>query len=708
MSKKQGKGTFRHTKKNVLHKKRGLRGGIKFGSSSPSPSPVKRASANIDQDGTLHGMRGKFIFTPLSENQCQDYMAEINIYENNNQKSINLVPNSGGIRDYNECLKKLNRVVTFDTSLTTGIPRITKDTKTLTLRGCKAIKKGIIGTTDQFKYEIFSPAATTEPPNGGTQSETLVGTFTQLPISELVKMAGQSEKYNILCSSQSYGELSSKPSALGPEDYLSDYLSCLENVASKFGSDSDPYGSQSGNFLPQESSILRKFGKSDQCRIVLVAGNIGTEIQNPDNDGAIFSLASQENAAEYPSPKPVTDLNKYKEDNTAGPLAQLSCHPVVAEFILQHAARDLPQRKIGTLQYLFDSDFLVINAVSDVIANITPHESEQKKAGLSLNNGYLEVKGSNDEGDFRSTNFKFGSNIDSAGRKKLENLGYTIFDSFRKNLRVLQTDDVPTSGLRPPPESKQDAAGYKEFNSDATSKVSLIYSSAVPLNYVYYLKPEEIDPINPQRVDINQLKVAINREKSLLQYGVAGFNLVAQYFGAMVSAYNKRKKMQTRVKLFLTPLGGGVFKNPREMIACSALLAYYQAQQLFTDFDKSVEVIFLVFDRNEAECKDFIEFFNNGGFHPKDVPPNQFKSDGDDGDETDVGLPSKLKSQVVGDDVGVDVGDGVGGSKSRRRHRRHAHKTRRGRKSKSKSKPHKRQRNMRKRTRKHKKYTRKR
>lgn len=106
----------------------------------------------------------------------------------------------------------------------------------------------------------------------------------------------------------------------------------------------------------------------------------------------------------------------------------------------------------------------------------------------------------------------------------------------------------------------------------------------------------------------------------MLQYCVAGFDLVAQYFGAMVSAYNKSKQGAAnaeKVKLFLTPLGGGVFQNPREMIASSVLLAYYQAQELLTNFDDNVQVIFLAWDGKQRqrnfphECSDFSEFFNH-------------------------------------------------------------------------------------------------
>ena len=531
---------------------------------SPTSSPVANPISHIDPDGTLHGIRDRFTLSKLSNEDCLGLMDEISEFEKNGIK-INLVKGSGGFRDYNECLSKLN--VTFDTTLATHKDirgQRSSDSKTLTLTGCKAIKKGITGTSDNFKYEIFSPAATTEPPDGGTRQETLVGTFTQLPVSLLLRMARQETPFSF---ASFYGDPTKTR-----KSYFSDYLSCLKNVKEKFGSDNDPNGTQLGNFRSVKLSILRQFGKNLQCRIVFLKGNVGEEIQKPENNGACFLLPSQLNGAEYPSPQPVTDVNNYKYDPTGGPLGQLSCHPVVAKFILDHAERT----------GFTSSPFLVINAVDDVLPKCS------RNFNVKLNNGYLEV----------SEKLKDGKELElNVGEDPSPN-ATAIFDSFCDNLKVLQTDDVPASGLKPPNE-------YKEFNWQSTSKVSLIYASAVPLSYVYSISDSSGIP----------KKMSINPEKSTLQYCVAGFDLVAQYFGAMVSAYNKsinqKQQSQTKVKLFLTPLGGGAFKNPREMIACSALLAYYQAQQLFEDFDDKVEVIFLVYDGSTDECSDFSEFFNS-------------------------------------------------------------------------------------------------
>ena len=657
MVKKYSKGTFRYTKKKycikkgVNSKKRGLRGG------------AIDTRAVIDQKG-LHGITGSLVpdfvrKKQLSDNVCSEWFQEVKknpeFYKAFDENG-NIKLTSTGSKDYNICSSKLNDTSierfkqimeqakkqgerdvendtqpqpsskVFKTKLVTN--KTTMDQNGdhyyvgLTLDNCQAVKRPFMvrgEKTPFFEYSIYSPTATTEPPTGGTPSETLVGTFTQLPVSVLLKMAGQETPF-------SFASFYNKDER---KSYFSDYLSCLENVQQKFGPEVDRIDgsiSQSEKFRSIESSILRQFGKTPQCKIVLVAGNVGIQIQNSDNDGAIFVLPSQLNGAEYTNIlRAIIDLNKYKEDLTAGPLGQLSCHPAVAQFVLDHAARKLPD---GTSD--FTSDFLVINAIDEVIEEL----QFLGITSLNLTNGYLIVPATLNTGV--ELVLKDGDSENPSQN------AIAIFDSLSTRLKVLQTEDVPTSGLKPPPKDRNDPNGYKEFNFGSTTTATPIYASAVPLNY----------------------QGTTNPEKSTLQYCVAGFDLVAQYFGAMVSAYNKSKKPEQvpgkKVKLFLTPLGGGVFNNPREMIACSVLLAYYQAQQLFTDFDAKVEVIFLVWDckdidGNEIKNKegkkisvedvDFSQFFNTKEeqeslpeatpveiLHPSDTEIN---NDGDDDYSTD-------------------------------------------------------------------------
>ena len=650
MVKKYSKDTFRHTKKNVLHKKgvnskkRGLRGG------------AINTRAIIDEQG-LHGITPFISFSrekDLTEDVCRKWFENIK----RNQKLDSAFDGNGnlkltptGSKDYNICSSKLNDTSierfkqimeqakkqgerdvendtqpqpsskVFKTKLVTN--KTTMDQNGdhyyvgLTLDNCRAVKRPFMvrgEKTPFFEYSIFSPAATTKPPNGDIQQDTHIGTFTQLPISVLLQMAGGQATPFSFASFYNTDEKS--------KSYFTDYLSCLENVKEKFGPEVeiDSRNAQSDKFRSLESSILRRFGKSAQCKIVLVAGNVGIQIQDPVNGDAIFVLPSQLNGAEYKYPQQakIIKLNDYKEDPTAGPLGQLSCHPAVAQFVLDHAARKLPD---GTSD--FTSDFLVINAIDEVIEEL----QFLGITSLTLNNGYLQVPATLNGGV--ELELKDGENPSQNAT--------AIFDSLSTRLKVLQTEDVPTSGLKPPRD-------YKEFNFGSTTKATPIYASAVPLKY----------------------GLTINPEKSTLQYCVAGFDLVAQYFGAMVSAYNKSKKLGEaqgkKVKLFLTPLGGGVFNNPREMIACSVLLAYYQAQQLFSDFDNSVQVIFLAWDGNPNEVGDFGKFFNTKEEQESlpeatsvEIQSSEKKDDGDGDGDSDVypteGWELGWKVVVTGDEL---------------------------------------------------------
>jgi hypothetical protein len=635
MVKKHGKDTFRHTKKNILHKKRvnskkrGLRGG------------ELNTTPKIDSDG-LHGITKLVTFSrekDLTNDVCSEWFNKIHGLNTDTilkafKPDGTLKTTITGRKDYDICSSRLNdktiekykknieqakkqggKVETginlnFTDPISTSLSNLSEvkskvveqerfeeskerkeepfntklDTNTnqrdsegeplyvegkpayvgLTLDGCVAVRTPFridSKPTSHFEYNIYSPAATTEPPIGGKQEQTRIGTFTQLPVSFLLRIAGKETPFSFASFYTGERKL-----------YFTDYIECLKNVKEKFGPDDTTDGEikQKSKFIV--SSKLRSFGKTPQCKIIFLVGNVGSQIQDPANDGAIFVIASQLNGAEYKFPaqaKKIT-LGDYKYDPTAGPLGQLSGHPGVAKFVLDHAARNLLNGND------FTSDFLVINAIDRVIYDL----DTLGITSLTLNNGYLEVP----------SNLKSRKELDLTDSQNPPENATAIFDSFSTMLKVLESMGVPVSGLKPP-------GKYTEFNSEATTKVSLIYASAVPLKY------------SPQ----------INPEKSMLQYCVAGFDLVAQYFGAMVSAYNKRKKeqSQTKVKLFLTPLGGGAFKNPREMIASSVLLAYYQAQQLFSDFDAKVEVIFLVWDgigsddtKMSVEDEDFSEFFN--------------------------------------------------------------------------------------------------
>jgi hypothetical protein len=135
-------------------------------------------------------------------------------------------------------------------------------------------------------------------------------------------------------------------------------------------------------------------------------------------------------------------------------------------------------------------------------------------------------------------------------------------------LRPLLMSGVPASGLVP----------SKGTFSSATHKVNLVYASAVPLE-TYNNRPGT--PV--QKALHNKVAEAI---------------LVAQYYGALKAAASKAKP-GTKAKVFLMPLGGGVFNNSFGSIGKSISMAV----EMLDDGDReklTMEVLTWNGNRNEA------------------------------------------------------------------------------------------------------------
>mmetsp|Transcript_11071 Transcript_11071/g.29300 ORF Transcript_11071/g.29300 Transcript_11071/m.29300 type:complete len:696 (+) Transcript_11071:92-2179(+) len=255
------------------------------------------------------------------------------------------------------------------------------------------------------------------------------------------------------------------------------------------------------------------------------------EIQTPANEGAYFVLPSQLNGAEYPAHDSIVEqLEDYKYDNTGGPRGQLAVHPAAGQFVLDNAASDrLPDG---------------INAVDQVLA-----KTKDADIDFVLVNGYLKLPEPNTQAD-----------ADRAVKVFVENL-HTI--------RPLVMEGVLANGLIP---------SKKKF-SGATHRVSLVYSSAVPV-----------------QAYLNNARTPTAR---MVHEKVAQAVLVAQYFGAMRTAAQRTAAGQKR-KIFLMPLGGGVFNNPWESIAKGMALAVEMLDK--ADLDK-LDISALTWNGNPDESE---------------------------------------------------------------------------------------------------------
>mmetsp|Transcript_15103 Transcript_15103/g.27690 ORF Transcript_15103/g.27690 Transcript_15103/m.27690 type:complete len:425 (-) Transcript_15103:1347-2621(-) len=295
----------------------------------------------------------------------------------------------------------------------------------------------------------------------------------------------------------------------------------------------------------------------DPC-IRIVDSEIIGEIQKPENSGAYFCLPSQFNGAEYPSERSIVkEIERYKFDNTGGPRGQLAVHPAAGQFVLDNAASD--DNPGG------------INAIDVLVAGT-------EKFGFRLVNGYLSVPKRRETKD--------------------QDAAMEVLMRDAHTLRPLVMKGVPACGLNP---------GKRAFCKEV-HRVNLVYASAVPVQSYMNMADESETPF---------------------QVNVAELMAIVQYYGALKcaaddAAAGKIEAMKAnpfvegsadgggpppppgpaeaapgdgaigggamppsggggadapaiggaptpegpvKAKVFLMPLGGGVFNNPWESIA---------------------------------------------------------------------------------------------------------------------------------------------
>lgn len=197
-----------------------------------------------------------------------------------------------------------------------------------------------------------------------------------------------------------------------------------------------------------------------------------------------------------------------------------------------------------------------INAVDQLL------KVEGIKEVLELRNGYLEIKEPKDE--------------------ELEKQVLALMDENLHSLRPLVMEDIPASGLTP---NKGRRA------TDMQHKVGLVYASAVPV-----------------QVYMNKGPKAANRA---FQECVARRILTAQYFGALKHAAEWASEKKLRRKVFLMPLGGGVFNNPWESICSSMANAMAMLSEQFPNAPELLDVYALAWNGNRAE-EETLERFLKG------------------------------------------------------------------------------------------------
>lgn len=281
--------------------------------------------------------------------------------------------------------------------------------------------------------------------------------------------------------------------------------------------------------------------------VSVVNGEIVEEVQDPANAGAYFVLPSQFNGAEYMSESRIARfMEEYKLDNTGGPRGQLAVHPAAGQFMLDNAFND--RRPKG------------INAVDAFLAGAKELMATEASRGYDvyLRNGYLALP-------------------DCAPAIQAD-----VLKGLRAALhkvRCLGMMDVPARGLAP---------SFKA-GSSATHRVGLFYASAVPVQA--YLNAGKVD--------------------ATFQQEVGRLAIVAQYFGALrlaalrgaaAGSGSAAAAAPARARVFLMPLGGGVFNNRVEAIAGAISTAVELLQLEGIDVCSRLDIRVLSFKGKPSEA----------------------------------------------------------------------------------------------------------
>jgi len=162
----------------------------------------------------------------------------------------------------------------------------------------------------------------------------------------------------------------------------------------------------------------------------------------------------------------------------------------------------------------------------------------------------------------------------------------TALDQNIGELRTLAACDVPATGLSP------DFGSW----SEASHRVNLVYGSALP-------------------VDAYNNKAAGDGEVIAAQQKVSSAFLRGAYLGTLRLALEERIVGLPRTKVFLMPLGGGVFNNSREAIAQSMSDAIEIANDQLCggDLGSHLDIRLLTYSGNPAEATAFSELLHDLG-----------------------------------------------------------------------------------------------
>lgn len=310
---------------------------------------------------------------------------------------------------------------------------------------------------------------------------------------------------------------------------------------------------------PLASSPLKRPVHRAIPAVKVVSSEIIKEIQNADNTQAYFVLPSQLNGAEYPDyTVVVSNIADYRFDGTGGPRAQLAVHPAVGQFLLDNAAHSKNKRGIDATRDLLEA------------MRLEGHDH------FTLENGYLRIT--------------------PLGSREQESAVADAFEKQLWRLRSIASQQVNAVGLAP---------NLRVF-SEASHSVNLVYASSVPVGT--YNNPET-GPTSLQYQQ--QISSLVMRG---MYFGTLRLALAARGVpGAALDSDSHASCANTAAtKVFLMPIGGGVFNNSTQAIAQSISEAIELADDLFCSgrdssdsITKHLDIRLLAWEGKPSEAQEF-------------------------------------------------------------------------------------------------------
>ncbi|KAL5264928.1 hypothetical protein ACHWQZ_G005875 [Mnemiopsis leidyi] len=248
----------------------------------------------------------------------------------------------------------------------------------------------------------------------------------------------------------------------------------------------------------------------------VVKGDVVSFINNPENNGAVFQVASQFNCLEFINPAitPEAGVDRYEYDHTQGPACSIACGAatVYRNYYVDMPITERPGQTEPQEGQTEDRQLDGFEDIAEILGNHDNQQFTQKNGYLTANEKQLDV---------------FLERLEELKKEECWDTEEKVYENMWSKLKLGVHHDVEVT-----------SKDWGAVLSDSPGlRITQVFASAAAVGY----------------------SRSINRSKwEILARGI----LDASYDGLFaVAAQNKTKK------LFITFIGGGVFQNSMSWIS---------------------------------------------------------------------------------------------------------------------------------------------